>query len=32
MPLNEIRRDDALKFRDWWSARVEAGMNLISPT
>lgn len=27
MPLNEIRRDDALKFRDWWSARVEAGMN-----
>jgi len=26
MPVNRISRDDALKFRDWWAARVEAGL------
>lgn len=30
MPVNEITRADALKFRDWWSGRVEGGMKIES--
>lgn len=26
-PMDEITRDDALKFREWWSDRVEKGMS-----
>lgn len=28
IPVNEITRKDAIRFRDWWSVRVEAGMNV----
>lgn len=29
-PINEITRADALRFREWWSDRVEAGMKVES--
>ena len=30
VPVDQITRADALKFRKWWSARVEGGMKIES--